>query len=77
MNQQGPRKSFLIENAFYDEAKHAIVMNGEIEGKKVQIPWYEKQFNFHPEMDRVYEMKKTAEMMRGKTILVEFAGEDS
>jgi len=77
MNQQGPRKSFLIESAYYDEAKRAIVMNGDIEGRRVQIPWYENQLSFHPDMDHVYEMKKTAEMMKGKTILVEFSGEDS
>jgi len=64
-----------VEYAFYDEAKKAIIMNGSIEGQNVQIPWYEHQFTFHRDMNRIYEMKKTAELLVGKTIWVEFSGE--
>jgi len=71
----GPRKICQIEFAFYDEAKKAIVINGIVEGQKIQIPWCENQFTFHPEMDRVYEMKKTAELMCGKKIWIEYSGE--
>lgn len=74
MSQQGPQKKMVVEYAFYDEAKRAIVMNGSIEGQNVQIPWYEHQFTFREGMNHVKEMEKTAELLRGKTITVEFAG---
>ena len=76
MNQQGPRKLCQVEFAFYDEAKKAIVINGLIEEQQVQIPWYESQLKFRPDMDKVYEMKKTAELLCGKKIWVEFTGEN-
>ena len=74
MNQQGPQKKMVVEHAFYDEVQRAIIMNGSIEGQQVQIPWYEHQFTFHEEMNHAAEMEKTADLLRGKTITVEFAG---
>lgn len=68
------RKMLHVEYAYYDEAKKAIVANGTIEGRSVQVPWYEHQFSFHEGMNHAEEMKKTAELMRGKSIPVEFQG---
>ena len=73
-------KRMTISGAYYDEAKKAIVLRGELDGVKAefQVPMHEEDFIFPPHcIDREGEMKKTAEVFnnsKGKVITIQFDG---
>jgi len=64
-----------VENIFYDVARKAIVMNGDIGNRKFQFNLHIiSDFTFRPEMDPDVEMSKLAaiydDIYRGKTVTV-------
>lgn len=76
-------KKMIVAGAYYDEAKRAIVLRGEIHGVKTefQLPLTEDHFMFPDECNtpkkREHEMRKTAEMFdmrKGITVPVRFDG---
>lgn len=64
-----------VENIFYDVARKAIVLNGDIGNRKFQFNLRTiDEFTFRPGMDPDAEMAKLAgiydEIYRGKTVTV-------
>jgi len=67
-------REMVLESAYYDTAKKAIVLNGTIEGRQVQVPMPESVFEFHKDMNKEQEMMKTAAMFdarRGLNIKIQ------
>lgn len=67
-------RKLIVSSAYYDEARKAIVVNGEIDLKQVQVPLGEDMWIFRDGMDPEEEMRKTAGLMnqrKGFTITVQ------
>jgi hypothetical protein len=59
-------RKLIVSSAYYDEARRAIVVNGEIDLKQVQVPMPEEVWTFRDGMDHEEEMRKLAGLLNGR-----------